>query len=184
VKPRKFWAPLDRAELPALEWVERVRFAGPIERATKVLTLAGEHGLIWYGVAGAAAAIDKPRRAQWLRAGATVAALYGANTALKFTARRQRPPIAEIGTETDLSFPSSHAVTSFAAAALFSEFAPSAKPLFYIGALNVTASRLHFCVHYPSDLIAGAAIGQLAGSAIAKRYFAPVSSTSENPAVI
>jgi membrane-associated phospholipid phosphatase len=62
---------------------------------------------------------------------------------------------------------------------MFSELAPSAKPFFYVGALKVTASRLHFCVHYPSDLIAGAAIGQLAGSAIAKRYFAPVLSTTE-----
>ena len=179
MNPRAFWKPLDDFELPALKWVERVRFGGAIERATEVVTLAGEHGLIWYCVAGAAAAGDKPRRAEWMRAGAAVATVYGANTALKFVLRRRRPPVARIGTETDLSFPSSHAVTSFAAAAIFSELAPAAKPALYFGALGMTGSRLHFCVHYPSDLLAGALIGQLAGRAAAKRYFAPVTASQE-----
>lgn len=166
MKPRAFWEPLDRAELPALKWVERTRFGGPIEGATKVITKAGEHGIVWYAVAAAAATLDRPRRSEWLRAGATVAAIYGANTALKFAARRQRPPIAEIGTETNLSFPSSHAVTSFAAAQLFSQIQPRARRPLYLGALAVTGSRLHFCVHYPSDLVAGALLGELAARAI------------------
>jgi membrane-associated phospholipid phosphatase len=165
VKPRAFWKPLDRLELPALKWVEKTRAAGPVEDATKVITRAGEHGLVWYGVAAVAAVVDKPNRGRWLRAGATVAAIYGANTALKFAARRQRPPLASFGTETDLSFPSSHAATSFAAARLFSSIAPGTTPLFYAAALTVTGSRLHFCVHYPSDLLAGAALGDLAARA-------------------
>jgi membrane-associated phospholipid phosphatase len=183
VKPWGFWEPLDRAELPALKWVERTRAGGVIEDATKALSLAGEHGMIWYGVAGIAAAVDKPRRVEWIKAGAAVAGIYVANTAFKFVARRQRPPIGALGTETDLSFPSSHAVTSFAAAAIFSELAPQAKPLFYIDAVKVTGTRLHFCVHYPSDLLAGAAIGRLAGGAIANRYFAPVLSSKPNEAM-
>jgi undecaprenyl-diphosphatase len=136
-----------------------------IQGATRVITVAGEHGAVWYLVAGAAAVADPPRRSRWLRAGALVAALYGANTALKFVARRQRPPIAALGTETDLSFPSSHAVTSFAAAALFSSIEPRARLPLYFAAFNVTGSRLHFCVHYPSDLVAGAVLGELAGRA-------------------
>jgi undecaprenyl-diphosphatase len=170
VKPRAFWKPLDQRELPALRWVAKTRFDGPIERATEAITRAGEHGIVWYGVAAAAAVVDKPNRTRWLRAGATVAAVYGANTALKFTLRRQRPQIASIGTETDLSFPSSHAATSFAAARLFSSIAPAASPLFYAGALVVTGSRLHFCVHYPSDLVAGAVLGELAARATVRPH--------------
>lgn len=161
MKPLAFWKPLDKAELPFLEWVERVRFGGSIEQATALITRAGEHGVVWYVVGGVAAAVDEPRRPAWLRALKSIAAVYVANTLLKTIARRGRPPIAARGTPTGLSFPSSHAATSFAAARLFSDIEPRAKLPLYIAAVNVTGSRLHFCVHYPSDLIAGAAFGDL-----------------------
>lgn len=169
MKPRSFWKPLDAVELPLLKWVERVRLGGLVERATGVITVAGEHGAVWYVVGGTAALVDKPQRSNWLRATFTVAGIYLANTLLKLVARRQRPPIGSRGTPTALSFPSSHAVTSFAAARLFSVLAPKLKMPLYFAAINVTGSRLHFCVHYPSDLVAGAAIGDLAARAARSR---------------
>lgn len=167
MEPRGFWDPLDRAELPLLKWVERTRFGGAVELATKVLSESGQHGLAWYAVAGVAARVDEPRRERWLRAGASVAAVYAANTAVKFIARRRRPPIASLGTPTDLSFPSSHAATSFAAARLFASIEPRATLPLYGAAAAMTGSRLHFCVHYPTDLIAGATFGELAGRTLA-----------------
>ncbi|MBJ7459056.1 MAG: phosphatase PAP2 family protein [Thermoleophilaceae bacterium] len=163
---RSIWKPLDKLELPLLKWVERVRAGGVIERATRVITESGQHGAVWFAIAGVAASRDEQRRDRWIGAGVKVAGVYAATTALKLIARRQRPPIAALGTPTALSFPSSHATTSFAAARLFSEIAPGARPLFYFAAVNVTGSRLHFCVHYPSDLIAGAVLGDLAARAI------------------
>ena len=180
---RSFWKPLDKAELPVLEWVERVRFGGVIQQATRAITESGQHGLIWYGIAGAAAYRDPVKRDRWIAAGVKVAGVYAATTGLKLLARRQRPPIAALGTPTALSFPSSHATTSFAAARLFSDIEPGARPLFYFVALNIVGSRLHFCVHYPSDLLVGAAIGQLAGGAIGNRYFAPVHSSEQIEAI-
>ncbi|MBI2691648.1 MAG: phosphatase PAP2 family protein [Solirubrobacterales bacterium] len=163
---RSFWKPLDKAELPVLKWVERVRAGGVIEQATRVITESGQYGLVWYAVAGAAAYRDPVKRDRWIAAGAKVAGIYAANTALKMVAKRQRPPIAALGTPTGLSFPSAHASTSCAAARLFSDIEPGLKPLFYFAAFNVTGSRLHFCVHYPSDLLAGAALGDLAARAL------------------
>lgn len=163
---RSFWKPLDRAELPLLKWVERVRAGGAIEQATRVITESGQYGAVWYGIAGVAAWRDPSKRDRWIAAGAKVAGVYAANTALKMVAKRQRPPIAALGTPTGLSFPSAHASTSFAAARLFSDIEPGLKPLFYLGAVNVTGSRLHFCVHYPSDLVAGAVLGDLAARAL------------------
>ncbi|MGH2905934.1 MAG: phosphatase PAP2 family protein [Solirubrobacterales bacterium] len=183
MKPRAFWKPLDDFESPALDWVKRVRVRGSVEDATAVLTKAGEHGMVWYGMAGVAAIADRQRRAEWLRAGAAVAVVYGANTALKFAARRKRPRQSEFGTETDLSFPSSHAVTSFAAARLFGELAPAARGPLHVGAFAVAFSRLHFMVHYPSDLLAGAAIGNIAGGAVAKRYFRRVNTQTQTAEV-
>lgn len=160
---RSFWKPLDAAELPLLEGVERVKLKGPlIDAATRAISETGQHGLCWYAIAGVAAWRDESKRDRWLAAGAKVAGVYAANTALKYLARRKRPPIASIGTPTDLSFPSSHAATSFAAARLYGEIEPAAKPAFYLWALVLVASRLHFCVHYPSDLAAGAALGDAA----------------------
>jgi undecaprenyl-diphosphatase len=166
LEPRTFWEPLDRAELPILEWVERTRAGGAIQDATKAITISGQHGIVWYAIAGAAAVAQPERRGKWIGAAAKVAGIYAATTALKYVARRRRPPIAAVGTPTDLSFPSSHAVTSFAAARLFSDLAPGATAPLYLGAFVVTGSRLHFCVHYPSDLIAGALIGEAAGRAL------------------
>lgn len=163
---RAFWKPLDKAELPVLKWVERVRLGGVVQQATRVITESGQYGAVWYAVAGAAAYRDPAKRDRWIAAGAKVAGIYAANTALKMVARRQRPPVAALGTPTGLSFPSAHASTSFAAARLFSDIEPGFTPLFYFAAVNVTGSRLHFCVHYPSDLIAGAALGEAAARAL------------------
>jgi membrane-associated phospholipid phosphatase len=162
VDHRTFWKSLDRAELPVLHLVERVRLGGAVERAARGLTRAGEHGALWYAIAAVAAGRDQRRREDWLAAGAKVAGVYAANTAIKLAARRHRPALADLGTPTALSFPSSHAATSFAAARLFGELAPAARPVFYAGAVAMTASRLHFLVHYPSDLIVGAALGDAA----------------------
>lgn len=170
-EPRHCWRPLNRIELPLLRWVERVRLGGAAERATRVLSLAGEHGAVWYVAAAAAAKIDRRRRARWTEAGLAVAASYAASSAVKLTVRRGRPPLAALGTASSLSFPSSHAVTSFAAARMFADLLP--RPfgaLAYATALALTGSRLHFCVHYPSDLAAGAALGDAAGRATVRRW--------------
>lgn len=166
MQPRAFWKPLDRAELPLLKAVERVRAGGAVEQASRLLSRAGEHGGLWYLIAGIAAHRDTSRRSQWTAAAAKVAAVYAANTALKAAAGRRRPPLASLGTPSSLSFPSSHAATSFAAARLYSDLSPGARPVLYAAALAVTASRLHFCVHYPSDLVAGAVLGDFAARAL------------------
>lgn len=168
MKYRSFWKPLDRAELPILEKIRDVRRMGVANTGAHVLTRAGEHGLLWYGIAGVAAWRDERRRDEWIAAGAKVAVVYGLNTLLKTVARRQRPPIAEVGTPTGLSFPSSHAATCFAAARLYSDLEPAAKLPLYGLAAGVASTRLHFLVHYPSDVAAGAALGEAAARALSR----------------
>ncbi len=57
------------------------------------------------------------------------------------------------------SFPSSHAVNNFAAAMLFALFFPRARIWLFTFAALVAYSRVYVGVHYPSDILAGAAIG-------------------------
>lgn len=171
LQPRAFWRPIDRVELPLLKGVAKVRLGGPAETAATFITRIGEHGGFWYAAAGAASMVDRKQAARWQQTALVVVAGYGVSTAVKLIARRNRPPIAAIGTETGLSFPSSHTVTSFAAARMFSYLLPApARPAVYVLAALFPASRLHFCVHYPSDIAAGAALGDVVGRATVRRW--------------
>lgn len=57
------------------------------------------------------------------------------------------------------SFPSSHAVNNFAAAAYFAKLFPRYSKVLYFTAAVVAFTRPYVGVHYPSDIIAGALIG-------------------------
>jgi len=64
------------------------------------------------------------------------------------------------------SFPSSHAVNNFAAAAVASAFYPRSARWLYGYALLVAYSRVYVGVHYPSDILGGALIGIFTAKAV------------------
>ena len=119
----------------------------------------GEHGIAWYGVALAGAVLDPARRPLYARAAGITAAAFAANQAIKFTVRRPRPELPGlpplISTMSGRSYPSAHASTSFAAAAAL----PLPAPPLYAAATAMALSRVYLGVHYPSDTLAGAALG-------------------------
>jgi len=136
------------------------------ERAVGAFSALGEHAAIWLALGLAGAAVDRRRRRRWLRGVATVGGAYGLNFAVKLAVRRRRPDVpglpALTGTPTGLSFPSAHATSSFAAARAYSALVPGA-PLYAL-ATGLALSRLYLGVHWPSDSLAGVALGTLAGS--------------------
>ena len=67
------------------------------------------------------------------------------------------PPL--VGTPTGLSFPSAHATSSFAAAHAFGELGPAARAAVRRWPRRWPAAALYLGVHYPSDILAGAALG-------------------------
>jgi membrane-associated phospholipid phosphatase len=127
----------------------------------------GEHAALWLALGAVGAAVDRQRRADWARAAAVVAATYGLNTALKFVVRRRRPQIEGlpplVGTPTEMSFPSAHASTSFCAAGQYARLGVPSVPLYAV-ALAMATSRLYLGVHWPSDILAGSALGAAIGA--------------------
>jgi membrane-associated phospholipid phosphatase len=57
------------------------------------------------------------------------------------------------------SFPSGHATTAFAALVAIGTIFPRLRPVLWIYALAIAASRVMVSAHYPSDVIAGGAFG-------------------------
>lgn len=85
---------------------------------------------------------------------------------------RRRRPFHDIVSDivigkrgSDHSFPSGHTAGSFAAATILSAAYPGATPALLAGAVGVGFSRIYLGHHYPSDVLAGAAIGAGIGAA-------------------
>jgi decaprenylphosphoryl-5-phosphoribose phosphatase len=135
--------------------------AAPAERSLLTLARAGQHGLLWYGVATAGAALDPPRRGVYLRGMRVTLTAFAANQAIKLAVRRRRPSLPDLppltSTLSQLSYPSAHAATSFAAARSLSAALPA--PALYLTATAMALTRPYLGVHYPSDTLAGAVLG-------------------------
>jgi membrane-associated phospholipid phosphatase len=162
---RKRLQRLDRRALRLL----RTRGHAPVaEEAMKGLAMAGEWGAVWVAIGLAGASLGGERRARWLRAAAVGPAAVGLNYLVKIAVRRDRPRLRRLpplaSAPSELSFPSAHATASFAAATAMGRVQPKARlPLFALaGAMCLT--RPYLGMHYPSDVLAGAALGLAIGA--------------------
>lgn len=141
------------------------------ERAVAKFSALGEHGALWVAIGAACWVSDPQRRTRWRRATGAVVASYLANTTIKVVVRRRRPvldglpPLAS--TPTQLSFPSAHTATSFAGALGYSKVGLPTAPLYALAGATAL-SRLYLGLHYPSDVLAGAALGTAIAAAMTR----------------
>ena len=75
------------------------------------------------------------------------------------------------GTEAYASFPSGHAIASFALAFAVSAVWPRARAVMIVYAVLIAISRLVLLAHHPSDVVAGALIGVI-GAMLVRYWFA------------
>jgi undecaprenyl-diphosphatase len=108
------------------------------------------------------------RRNPFFGLGLTAACVWSADLiSLGIKAATGRPrPFAElpgidtlIGATVGQSLPSGHAATSFAGAVILTYLLPRGAPVFFLLAVAISFSRIYVGVHYPSDVLAGAALG-------------------------
>jgi len=160
--------------LDALRWLDRALLDAVLGLRLGVLTPPMALASAWWvkGVVIAAAGgladlRRRPRAVPWTALVATAALLAASLAAslLKLAADRARPPeadphlVALVPLPGDAGFPSGHAATAFAAAGVVALLHPRLRaPALALAAL-VALSRLYLGVHYPLDVLAGAALG-------------------------
>lgn len=159
---------LDRAEGPevaVLRTVQRRVGTPPVVGAARAMSFFGEHAAGWIALGALGAALDAPRRRQWATAVGGVVAAHGASIVVKRVVRRRRPHDARVavhvGTPSRLSFPSSHASSTTAAALLYAGMVggPAASGAGGVLVPGMALSRLVLGVHYPTDVLAGTVLG-------------------------
>ncbi|HZB23111.1 MAG TPA: phosphatase PAP2 family protein [Gaiellaceae bacterium] len=128
---------------------------------------------MWIAIALALAIVYRRSQVFLLVAATSVVASL-VNAVLKYAVGRQRPPSIVLDPEplmevpTTSSFPSGHAMSSFACAFVLARLAPRlAIPSFVLAAL-IAISRVYVGVHYPLDILVGAVLGVLLATALLK----------------
>ena len=95
-----------------------------------------------------------------------------ADNLLKTAVGRPRPFVADpaihplIARPHDSSMPSGHALTAFACSTIVAMLEPRLRWPAYGLAAAIAASRVYLGVHYPSDVVAGAAVGAALGAGL------------------
>lgn len=156
-------------EFAILDWIQANMRNPTLDLLMPAITALGNSGLIWLLLAGILLLTPKYRRAGAAVLAGLVLEIICCNMVLKPLVARVRPCDVNtavqllIARPDDFSFPSGHTGASFAAAAaLFADrnrlWIPS-----LILSLLIAFSRLYLYVHYPTDILAGAAIGMMAG---------------------
>ncbi|GHG98348.1 bifunctional phosphatase PAP2/diacylglycerol kinase family protein [Streptomyces rubradiris] len=159
------------------------------ERVLPRLSRAANHGVLWFASAAALAASRTPRSRRAAARGLASLGLASLtiNTLGKRSVRRARPELDPVPLVRRLtrqpittSFPSGHAASAAAFATGVALESPAWGAAMAPVAFSVAMSRVYTGVHFPSDVLAGAALG--AGAAFLVRRLVPPRAQAGLPA--
>jgi len=138
----------------------------------RIMSFIGNLGIVWIIIA-ISLIVGKSYRAIGILIILTliISTILGEGI-VKHIVRRVRPCNKKdnfgllISKPTSYSFPSGHTLSSFAVAEMLSMYFVQYKFIFMSVALLIALSRLYLCVHYPTDVLAGAIVGVLCSKII------------------
>ncbi len=155
-----------------LHWIRDAMTCPFLDALMPELTALGDGGAIWLLAAGGLLCTKKYRRQGVLLLAGLAAGVLVGNVLLKNIMARPRPCWLEqnaqllIAMPKDYSFPSGHTLSSVIGATVLTKtdrrFGYGAIPL----AALIAFSRLYLYVHFPSDVLAGAALGAAIGALV------------------
>lgn len=140
--------------------------------ADKIFYLASEgadYSRAWHAIGIFMALVSPTRRKHALRLALSLGVESAiVNGGLKNLFPRERPPLLDDATHEvrrpkTKSFPSGHASSATLTAVLLSDAVPILKPVWWLLAAVVSASRIHNRMHHGSDVAAGSIVGSTMG---------------------
>lgn len=153
---------MENLDLRLLRWMRTRGHTPGVEGVAKALGRTGNNGAVWVALGVVLALIDPSRREAWLICAALGPIAIGINYGIKLLVKRPRPVLEGLpplgGAPSSLSFPSAHALSSFAVATAMFRVDPATGGAFVV-ALALSLGRPYLGMHYPSDVLAGALLG-------------------------
>ena len=169
---------LGRYDRAAYVAVARLRTPG-LDAPLSRLSHFANHSKPWFLVATALAVFGGPTGRRAARAGVVAigAASLVVNQPMKLAGNRERPDRAGhevpearwVPMPTSTSFPSGHSASALAFAVAVGDVVPALRMPLRAAAATVAFSRVYTGVHYPGDVLVGAATGALLGRAVGRR---------------
>ena len=157
---------MQSADLRLLRWMRTHGHTPGLESAAKALGKAGNNGQVWLVLGVVLAILDSSRAESWLICAALGPIAIVLNYGIKVLVKRPRPVLEGLpplgGAPSSLSFPSAHALSSFAVATAMFRVDPATAGALVV-ALAISLGRPYLGMHYPSDVVAGALLGVLLG---------------------
>jgi undecaprenyl-diphosphatase len=156
----------------------RLRGRPAADRVLFAASALGDYSLLWHLI-GAGRAVVSPGFRPAARRLAVALAIESlvVNWGIKSLVRRARPGWDgprphRLRRPRTSSFPSGHATSGFLAATLLSDGSRFPAGWFALASV-VAASRVHVRIHHASDVVAGAAMGAVAGQLVRRRWPLP-----------
>lgn len=157
-------------DLPILNWIMTHLWCPFLDALMPVITLLGDGGIFWIGVAVVLLVFPKTRKIGLGMGAALLMGLLVCNLTLKPLVARIRPydyMLEHYGVQIkllieaqhDFSFPSGHTIASFEAATVLLIHSRKAGIPAMVLACLIAFSRMYLYVHYPTDVIASILLG-------------------------
>ncbi|HBB71628.1 MAG TPA: phosphatase PAP2 family protein [Ruminococcus sp.] len=163
---------IQHSDFSILDYIQEHYRSHTMDRLIPWVTRFGDLGVFWLAFSSMLLLSEKLRRAGLVMIGAISGGFVAGNLILKNLIRRDRPcwidPLEDmlVKIPKDYSFPSGHSIASFAGAGALLHYSKMLGIPAMVLANLIAFSRMYLYVHFPTDVIGGAALGTLSAKIV------------------